>query len=400
MAVEIDEDGFEVEVGNEYEDNFDESAEYNVNIKVFGVGGGGCNALNHMAKLGIKDPNSGDDVSVEYIAVNTDVASLKTLDKGLMRRVQIGRKCAKGRGAGGRPEVAAEAAREDRDVIEQCLDGAALVFISAGMGGGTGTGAAPVIAEIAQEMGILTVGVVTKPFTFEREQKMNQAMKGIEEMRKHVDALLIIPNQRLLQLNEKQLTFQQAFAMVDDVLFRSVQIISDMVNKTAFMNTDFSDLCTIIQNAGDAHIAIGSGSGDKKVEEAVQQVVNSPLLETSIANAGRLLVNVTISPDLLLTDVDDAMNKITEVACPGAQIISGANYNPELKDTIVISVIATCFSDLKTAASAGNGDFGGEDQVIKTTTAGSLGDFITSTIGTDDGNDGFADLEKIFRNKK
>ena len=212
MAVEIDEDGFEVEVGNEYEDNFDESAEYNVNIKVFGVGGGGCNALNHMAKLGIKDPNSGDDVSVEYIAVNTDVASLKTLDKGLMRRVQIGRKCAKGRGAGGRPEVAAEAAREDRDVIEQCLDGAALVFISAGMGGGTGTGAAPVIAEIAQEMGILTVGVVTKPFTFEREQKMNQAMKGIEEMRKHVDALLIIPNQRLLQLSEKQLTFQQAFA--------------------------------------------------------------------------------------------------------------------------------------------------------------------------------------------
>ncbi len=400
MAVEIDEDGFEVEVGNEYEDNFDESAEYNVNIKVIGVGGGGCNALSHMAKLGIKDPNSSSDVSIEYIAINTDVAALKTLDKNLMRRVQIGRKCAKGRGAGGRPEVAAEAAREDRDVIEQCLEGAALVFISAGMGGGTGTGAAPVIAEIAQEMGIITVGVVTKPFAFEREQKMNQAMKGIEEMRKHVDALLIIPNQRLLQLNEKQLTFQQAFAMVDDVLYRSVKIISDMVNKTAFMNTDFSDLCTIIQNAGDAHIAIGSGSGDKKVEDAVQQVVNSPLLETSIANAGRLLVNVTISPDLLLSDVDDAMNKITEVACPGAQIISGANYNPDLKDTIVISVIATCFSDLKTAASAAKGNFSGEDQVISTTTSGSLGDFITSTIDSDDGGDGFVELEKIFRNRK
>ena len=401
MAVEIDEDGFEVEVGKEYEDNFDESAEYNVNIKVIGVGGGGCNALNHMAKLGIKDPNSDDDVSVEYIAVNTDVPSLKTLNKSLMRRVQIGRKCLKGRGAGGRPEVAAEAAREDKETIQQCLEGAALVFISAGMGGGTGTGAAPVIAEIAQEMGILTVGVVTKPFAFEREQKMNQAMKGIEEMRKHVDALLIIPNQRLLQLNEKQLTFPQAFAMVDDVLYRSVKIISDMVNKTAFMNTDFSDLCTIIQNAGDAHIAIGTGSGDKKVEDAVQQVVNSPLLETSIANAGRLLVNITISSDLLLSDVDEAMSKITEVACPGAQIISGANYNTgDVKDTIIISVIATCFSDLKTSSGAAKGDFGGDDQVIKTTTAGSPGDFITSTIGSDDGSDGFSDLEKIFRSKK
>ena len=268
------------------------------------------------------------------------------------------------------------------------------------MGGGTGTGAAPVIAEIARDMGILTVGVVTKPFEFEREQKMNQAMKGIDEMRKHVDALVIIPNQRLLQLNEKQLTFQQAFVMVDDVLHRTVKIVSDMVNKTAVINVDFSDLSTIIKDAGDAHIAIGTGTGDKKVEEAVQQVVNSPLLETSIKNAGRLLAYITLSQDALMSDVDDAMHAITKACGADAEIIFGANYGPaEMKDSIAISVIATCFKEdaqVSAAPSVADEIIGSS---VGASTGSSFADFLsgTKTLSTDDS--GYSDLEAIFKNR-
>ncbi|MBO5376813.1 MAG: cell division protein FtsZ [Ruminiclostridium sp.] len=377
---------------------------YNIQIKVFGVGGGGGNAVANMAQKGLRDKNAkdvtDDDVDIEFVVVNTDVAALKDKDKTLMRRVQIGRKCAKGRGAGGRAEVGAEAAREDREEVEKYLKGASLVFISAGMGGGTGTGAAPVIAEIARDMGILTVGVVTKPFEFEREQKMNQAMKGIDEMRKHVDALVIIPNQRLLQLNEKQLTFQQAFVMVDDVLHRTVKIVSDMVNKTAVINVDFSDLSTIIKDAGDAHIAIGTGTGDKKVEEAVQQVVNSPLLETSIKNAGRLLTYITLSQDALMTDVNDAMQAITKACGADAEIIFGANYGPaDMKDSITISVIATCFKEdaqVSAAPSVADEIIGSS---VGASTGSSFADFLsgTKTLSTDDS--GYSDLEAIFKNR-
>ncbi len=404
MAIEIDEEGFAVESEEPEFDHLDESAVYNIQIKVFGVGGGGGNAVANMAQKGLRDKNtkdvSDDDVDIEFVVVNTDVAALKDKDKTLMRRVQIGRKCAKGRGAGGRAEVGAEAAREDREEVEKYLKGSSLVFISAGMGGGTGTGAAPVIAVIARDMGILTVGVVTKPFEFEREQKMNQAMKGIDEMRKHVDALVIIPNQRLLQLNEKQLTFQQAFVMVDDVLHRTVKIVSDMVNKTAVINVDFSDLSTIIKDAGDAHIAIGMGSGDKKVEEAVQQVVNSPLLETSIKNAGRLLAYITLSQDALMSDVDDAMHAITKACGADAEIIFGANYGPsEMKDSIAISVIATCFKEDAQVSGAPSV----ADEIIGSSVGASAGssftDFLsrTNTIGTDDS--GYSDLEAIFKNR-
>lgn len=404
MAIEIDEEGFAVESEEPEFDHLDESAVYNIEIKVFGVGGGGCNAVENMAKKGLRDKGvkdiSDDDVNIEFVAVNTDVAALKDKDKTLMRRVQIGRKCAKGRGAGGRPEVGAEAAREDREDVEKYLKGSSLVFISAGMGGGTGTGAAPVIAEIAQEMGILTIGVVTKPFEFEREQKMNQAMKGIDEMRKHVDALVIIPNQRLLQLNEKQLTFHQAFSMVDDVLHRSVKIVSDMINKTAVVNVDFSDLSTIIKNAGDAHIAIGMGTGDKKVDDAVQQVVNSPLLETSIKNAGRLLVYITLSQDALMTDVDEAMHAITKACGADAEIIFGANYGPaDMKDSIAISVIATCFKESVAEESTPSV---AEEIINGSVSAASGNDFAkyianTNTISTDD--NGFAALEDIFKRR-
>ncbi len=404
MAIEIDEEGFAVESEEPEFDHLDESAIYNIQIKVFGVGGGGGNAVANMAQKGLRDKNAkdvtDDDVDIEFVVVNTDVAALKDKDKTLMRRVQIGRKCAKGRGAGGRAEVGAEAAREDREEVEKYLKGSSLVFISAGMGGGTGTGAAPVIAEIARDMGILTVGVVTKPFEFEREQKMNQAMKGIDEMRKHVDALVIIPNQRLLQLNEKQLTFQQAFVMVDDVLHRTVKIVSDMVNKTAVINVDFSDLSTIIKDAGDAHIAIGTGTGDKKVEEAVQQVVNSPLLETSIKNAGRLLTYITLSQDALMTDVNDAMQAITKACGADAEIIFGANYGPaDMKDSITISVIATCFKEdaqVSAAPSVADEIIGSS---VGASTGSSFADFLsgTKTLSTDDS--GYSDLEAIFKNR-
>ena len=404
MAVEIDEEGFTVETEEPEFDHLDENAVYNIRIKVFGVGGGGGNAVENMAKKGLRDKNAKDaaqdDVDIEYVAINTDVAALKNKDKTIMRRVQIGKKCAKGRGAGGRAEVGAEAAREDKEEIEKYLKGASLVFISAGMGGGTGTGAAPVIAEIAQEMGILTVGVVTKPFDFERTQKMNQAMKGIDEIRKHVDALVIIPNQKLLQLNEKALTVQQAFLMVDDVLHRSVKIVSDMINTTALINVDFSDLSTIIRNAGDAHIAIGSGTGDKKVEEAVSQVVNSPLLETSIKNASRLLVYITLSQDALMSDVDEAMQAITRACDPDAEIITGANYGPaDMKDSITISVIATCFKD---SFDATGGSPSVAEEIISSTSKGgsSYTSYLNNRNAGQGGNDDvYSDLENLFKSR-
>lgn len=408
MAIEIDEEGFAVETEEPEFDHLDDSAVYDIRIKVFGVGGGGGNAVEAMAKKGLRDKNtkdaSADDVDIEFVAVNTDVAALKNKDKSLIRRVQIGKKCAKGRGAGGRAEVGAEAAREDREDIEKYLKGASLVFISAGMGGGTGTGAAPVIAEVAQEMGILTIGVVTKPFDFERSNKMNQAMKGIDEIRKHVDALVIIPNQKLLQLNEKALTVPQAFAMVDDVLHRSVKIVSDMINTTALINVDFSDLSTIIRNAGDAHIAIGTGSGDKKVDEAVSQVVNSPLLETSIKNAGRLLVYITLSQDALMTDVDDAMQAITRACDPDAEIITGANYGPpDMKDSITISVIATCFKDsfeVSSGTSVAEELINNTTNTGKASSGGDFASFLTSRTGSSGNDDAYSDLESLFSSRK
>ncbi len=407
MAVEIDEEGFAVETEEPEFDHLDDNAVYNIRIKVFGVGGGGGNAVENMAKKGLREKNAKDmaqdDVDIEFVAINTDVAALKNKDKSLIRRVQIGRKCAKGRGAGGRAEVGAEAAREDKEEIEKYLRGASLVFISAGMGGGTGTGAAPVIAEIAQEMGILTIGVVTKPFDFERTQKMNQAMKGIDEIRKHVDALVIIPNQKLLQLNEKALTVPQAFLMVDDVLHRSVKIVSDMINTTALINVDFSDLTTIIRNAGDAHIAIGTGSGDKKVEEAVTAVVTSPLLETSIRNAGRLLVYITLSQDALMSDVDEAMQSITRACDPDAEIIIGANYGPaDMKDSITISVIATCFKD---SFDVGTGEPSVAEQIIGKSSGssnsgrGGFADYLNTRNSGQGGDDAYSDLENLFKSR-
>ncbi|MCL2071451.1 MAG: cell division protein FtsZ [Oscillospiraceae bacterium] len=334
---------FEVvnDVTDEMEDEIDalDDELYNVIIKVIGVGGGGGNALEYMAKNGID--------GVEYIAINTDVPALRSKDKRLMRRMQIGKKKTKGRGAGGNPEVGSESALEDKAEIEKMLADTAMVFVSAGMGGGTGTGAAPVIAQIAKEMGILTIGVVTKPFDFERQQKMNTALKGIVEMRKHVDALIVIPNQKLLGINEKGINIKTAFEMVDNVLYKVVKSISAVLNETSYINVDFSDVESTLKDSGVAHIAIGTASGENKVEEAVAQVINSPLLETSIENAGKMLVHITMSGDAILDDVNTVIDNLTQAAHLDVDVITGVELSDELKDTVEVTVVATSFRDDK-----------------------------------------------------
>ncbi|MBR4305498.1 MAG: cell division protein FtsZ [Ruminiclostridium sp.] len=314
-----------------------EEFERDVKIKVVGVGGGGGNAVANMIRNNVE--------GVEFIAVNTDVAALMKMDGNAMERIQIGRKTTKGRGAGGKPPVAEESAKENRDDIAEKLKGATLVFIAAGMGGGTGTGAAPVVAEIANEMGILTVGVVTKPFDFEREYKMNLAIQGIAELRKHVDTLVIVPNQRLLTIREKNISMKAAYEMVDDVLLQAVKGISDLVNGAGFINIDFSDVKATLEKAGDAHMAIGHGKGENSAEQAVQEIITSPLLETSIKNAGKLLVNLQISEDTPLEVVNTVMNLLTENASTEVEVIHGVAFGEDLQDEIIVTVIATCFQD-------------------------------------------------------
>ncbi|MBR5372793.1 MAG: cell division protein FtsZ, partial [Oscillospiraceae bacterium] len=314
-----------------YEDSFDPQ----VNIKVVGVGGGGGNALDCMVQADVKN--------IEYIAVNTDAKAL--LNSKAPTRIQIGAKLTKGRGAGNRPEVGKQSAEENRDEISNALKGADMIFITAGMGGGTGTGAAPVVAQIAQELGILTVAVVTKPFAFEREQKMAQAERGIETLKQYVDSLIIIPNERLLVGMDKPLTMRQSFAMADDILKTGVKSISDLIVEDGYINLDFADVSTIMKGAGYAHMAIGHGSGKNKADEAASAVISSPLLETSISGAKRLLINIAMSEDVLSQDVDAATQKITETAAPGVEVILGTAFKEEMSDEMVITVIAAGYEE-------------------------------------------------------
>jgi cell division protein FtsZ len=392
------------------EDELDNEAVYKVIIKVFGVGGGGSNALAHMAKKSVSDPKKG----IEYIAVNTDVPALRKLSGLPLKRIQIGRKTAKGRGAGGNPEVAAEAAREDTRDIEKCLEGASLVFIAAGMGGGTGTGACPVIAEVARKKGILTVGVVTKPFKFERDEKMNQALKGINELRKQVDALVIIPNQKLVELSSRELTVVESYAMVDDVLCNVVSSISELLSTAAYQNVDFSDLQNVLGNSGDAHIAVGRGSGESKVDDCVSMIVKSPLLETSIANAGKLLIFVRMKRTTLLSDLNTLMDKLSSVARKDVVVKHGTDYADDQEDDLVVSVIATGFAadpiSSKQPPSSKTSDGKAQKAAVAaaaddvTTTSKkdlSLSDNIRATFGTGTGTrDTFKDLEDLFNSKR
>ena len=321
-----------------YEDSFDPQ----VNIKVVGVGGGGGNALDCMVSADVKN--------IEYIAVNTDAKAL--LNSKAPTRIQIGAKLTKGRGAGNKPEVGKNSAEENRDEISNALKGADMIFITAGMGGGTGTGAAPVVAQIAQELGILTVAVVTKPFAFEREQKMAQAERGIEMLKQYVDSLIVIPNERLLVGVDKPLTMRESFAMADDILKTGVKSISDLIVEDGYINLDFADVSTIMKGAGYAHMAIGQGSGKNKAEEAASAVISSPLLETSITGAKRLLINIAMSEDVLSTEVDTATKMITETAAEGVEFIFGTAFKEEMNDEMVITVIAAGYDDAKTAAKA------------------------------------------------
>lgn len=338
--------------------NYEETLEPDVNIKVIGVGGGGGNAVNCMVDSGVNN--------IEYIAINTDA---KALNKSkATTRIPIGAKLTKGRGAGNKPEIGQRSAEENRDEIETHLKGADMIFITAGMGGGTGTGAAPVVAKIAQEMDILTVAVVTKPFLFEREQKMAQAEKGIAELRKYVDSLIVIPNERLLVGLDKPLTMLQSFALSDDVLKTGVKSISDLIVEEGYINLDFADVSTIMRNAGYAHMAIGHGTGKDKARDAANAVISSPLLETSISGAKRLLINIAMSEDILSSDVDAATKMITDTAADGVEFIFGTAFKEDMQDEMTITVIAAGFDDMDSAndaavASATDGE-NHEDDII------------------------------------
>ena len=314
-----------------YEDAF----EPDVNIKVIGVGGGGGNALNCMVASGVQD--------IEYIAINTDAKALN--NSKATTRIQIGAKLTKGRGAGNKPAIGQQSAEENKEEIEAALKGADMVFITAGMGGGTGTGAAPVVAKIAQEAGILTVAVVTKPFAFEREQKMAQAEKGIMELKKYVDSLIVIPNEKLLEGMDKPLTMRESFALADDILKTGVKSISDLIVEEGYIILDFADVSTIMKGAGYAHLAIGHGSGKDKAKEAANAVIASPLLETSIAGAKRLLINITMSEDILSSDVDNATKMITDKAADNVEFIFGTAFKEDMQDEMTITVIAAGFDE-------------------------------------------------------
>ena len=339
--------------------NYEETLEPDVNIKVIGVGGGGGNAVNCMVDSGVNN--------IEYIAINTDA---KALNKSkATTRIPIGAKLTKGRGAGNKPEIGQHSAEENRDEIETHLKGADMIFITAGMGGGTGTGAAPVVAKIAKEMDILTVAVVTKPFLFEREQKMAQAERGIAELRKYVDSLIVIPNERLLVGLDKPLTMLQSFALSDDVLKTGVKSISDLIVEEGYINLDFADVSTIMRNAGYAHMAIGHGTGKDKARDAANAVISSPLLETSISGAKRLLINIAMSEDILSSDVDAATKMITDTAADGVEFIFGTAFKEDMQDEMTITVIAAGFDDMDSAndaavAASVAGEENHEDDII------------------------------------
>ena len=302
-------------------------------IKVVGCGGGGNNAVNRMVEAGLR--------GVEFIAVNTDRQALS--QSGAQVKIQIGEKLTKGLGAGAVPEVGRRAAEESREEIASALKGADLVFITAGMGGGTGTGAAPIIAEIARDLGTLTIAVVTKPFNFEGKQRMKNAESGIEELKQHVDTLVVIPNDRLLQVVSKTTTMLEAFRIADDVLRQGIQGISDLIAVPAMINLDFADVKTVMESGGMAHMGIGIGSGENKLVEAAKNAVASPLLETNIDGARAVLINVTGGADISIVDINEAANLIMEAADPDANIIFGAGIDETMGDDVRITVIATGF---------------------------------------------------------
>ena len=318
--------------------DFEDTYESGVTIKVVGVGGGGNNAVNRMINDNVK--------GVEFIAVNTDKQALSR--SHAPNKITIGEKLTGGRGAGANPDIGAQSAEENLEDITNGIRGANMVFVTTGMGGGTGTGAAPIVAKVAKDMGILTVGIVTKPFDFEGQIKMKNAENGIANLRENVDSLIVIPNEKLREISDVKLTLINAFDIADSVLRRGVQSLSDVINGSGFINLDFADVCTIMKDAGDAHMATGSGKGKDKAETAAKLAISSPLLETeSISGATGILISFTASPDIGLDDINTAATLISDEAHPDAKIIWGVTFDETLEDELQVTLIATGFGDKK-----------------------------------------------------
>lgn len=313
----------------EFEDEFNNV----VHIKVIGVGGGGGNAVDRMVSEGVS--------SVEFISINTDHQALGR--SKATQKIQIGEKITHGKGAGSKPEIGQKAAEESREEIADALKDTDMVFITAGMGGGTGTGAAPVVAQIARELGILTVGIVTKPFLFEGKRRMLQAEEGIASLRSQVDSLVIIPNERLKYVSEQEITLKNAFAAADDVLRQGVQSISDLILLPGIVNLDFADVTSVMKDAGYAHMGVGKASGKDKAKVAATNAIESPLLETAIGGAKGVIINITSSPEIGLDEIQTASTMIAEQADEDANIIWGAAFSDEMQDEISVTVIATGF---------------------------------------------------------
>lgn len=320
----------------------DDTNSSGVKIEVIGVGGGGNNAVNRMINSNIK--------GVEFVAINTDAQVLKKSDA--TTKLAIGQKLTNGFGAGANPQIGARAAEESIDEIKKILEDADMVFVTAGMGGGTGTGAAPVVARLAREAGALTVGIVTKPFTFEGKRRMAQAIAGIKELSQYVDSLVVIPNDRLCQMPDTpRITLQNAFEIADGVLSQGTRSISDLINVPSFINLDFADVSSVMKDAGYAHMGVGVGTGKDKAEDAARNAISSPLLESSIAGARGVLISVVASSDVSLADVEIASTMISAEAAPDANVIWGVNFDDEMDDSMRVTIIATGF-DKKNDADA------------------------------------------------
>ena len=375
-----------------------------VTIKVVGVGGAGNNVVNRMVKSGTQ--------GVEFIAINTDKQALSVSNAD--QKIQIGEKMTRGQGAGSDPEIGKRSAEESRNNIAKAIEDADMVFITAGMGGGTGTGAAPTVAEIAREAGCLTVGVVTKPFKFEGKRRMDQANEGIRDLLGRVDSLLIIPNDRLKYATDQKVTLANAFEIADDVLKQAVTSISDLIKNTGFINLDFADVTCIMKNAGFAHMGVGHAAGKGKAEDAARMAVASPLMETSINGARGVLINITGSEDMGLEDVEAAANLVQEAAHPDANIIFGATFDDSLQDEIRVTVIATGFEENAGAEKAADkpaaaapavkpqGLFSGAAEKAAAASAVPppiMGETTPAPAGEPAGEDPFDSIFKIFNTK-
>ena len=381
---------------------FELEKEYSNNIpviKVIGVGGGGGNAVNRMVKMGVR--------CVEFIAINTDDHVLQFSNAS--QKLQIGEKITHGKGAGSKPEVGREAAEENREEITAVLQGTDMVFITAGMGGGTGTGAAPIVAEIAKDMGVLTVAIVTKPFAFEGKKRMEQAEAGIAALREHVDSLIVVPNERLKYASEQRITLKNAFDLADDVLRQGVQSISDLILIPGLVNLDFADVTAIMNNAGYAHMGIGYAQGKDKAEEAARMAITRPLLETSIDGAKGVIVNITASADIGLDEIDTASAMITDQADPEANIIWGAVLDENMEDEMSVTVIATGFASFdggkKDNASASRMSMTSSrtemlrNQAASVAAAKDVAARKTGNVDVADDDDTFYDIMSIFNRK-